>query len=553
MHEPHPSRAHTRVNPLRFIDVRSVCFSIAAASGLIFRPDAAGQSPATTDPALKIELVAQGLSTNFDSIVSAFCFLDERTALVVNRADGTIRRVDLIDGQVVGPGAVVANLDIVSATPGDNQSEFGVQGLIADPNFAQNGLIYARFDESPVPGSDYPQSSLTPGVAGSSSVIWVFSWNERALAGFPRGAPSTRVIRSSPNVFKFHHGGPLVFLPDGTLLASYGNQRLSFDLGINTAATSNFQDVGVIVRLNVDGSIPSDNPFASAPGVPNNARAWYSYGWRNAFGMAVDPLTGKLWATDNGESIFDELNVVSPGMNGGSLAITGPLGHQRQTVTNPTLQTLPGSFYRDPVFSWYQTCGVTGIAFLAKSALGPGYRDRVIVGEYNWHYLWWMKLNPARDGLSLNHPGLQDRVDDRLSFTTNPVGTEAQELLLAINVGGNFNGVVCMNVGPDGLVYMITANGKMFRLSKKCWADIADDAGNVLPGIGVNGGINEGDYNAFFAADGFFFQAGMGPSGIGESCDIADDAGNSPRQGPNAGVNEGDYNAFFNAFFVPCV
>jgi hypothetical protein len=90
-------------------------------------------------------------------------------------------------------------------------------------------------------------------------------------------------------------------------------------------------------------------------------------------------------------------------------------------------------------------------------------------------------------------------------------------------------------------------------------ADIADDQGNPLPGpVGVtNGGVNEGDFNAFFSADGFFAQSAMGTGGVGMFCDIADDQG-TPKPpfgnptGSNNGVNEGDYNAFFNNFFLPC-
>lgn len=91
-------------------------------------------------------------------------------------------------------------------------------------------------------------------------------------------------------------------------------------------------------------------------------------------------------------------------------------------------------------------------------------------------------------------------------------------------------------------------------------ADIADDQGNPLPGSpGVpNGGVNEGDYNCFFSAAGFFNQAAAGPAAVGNFCDIADDQG-TPKPpfgtplGSNNGVNEGDFNCFFNALFSPCV
>jgi len=91
-----------------------------------------------------------------------------------------------------------------------------------------------------------------------------------------------------------------------------------------------------------------------------------------------------------------------------------------------------------------------------------------------------------------------------------------------------------------------------------CPADIAFDDGTPLnqPTIASNTGVNEGDYNCFFAANGFFNQSAIGPAAIGDFCDIAFDDGtplNQPTIASNNGVNEGDYNCFFNSFFVPCL
>lgn len=87
-------------------------------------------------------------------------------------------------------------------------------------------------------------------------------------------------------------------------------------------------------------------------------------------------------------------------------------------------------------------------------------------------------------------------------------------------------------------------------------ADIADDSGNPLPSNLPNNGLNEGDYNAFFGADGFFSQASLGPAAIGATCDIACDSGEPlptlPAACTNNGVNEGDFNCFFNFLFLPC-
>ncbi len=132
-------------------------------------------------------------------------------------------------------------------------------------------------------------------------------------------------------------------------------------------------------------------------------------------------------------------------------------------------------------------------------------------------------------------------------------------------------------LGDDGYFYVgarlknsptttatLTSNASLIRIryeTPRCSpADIANDQGTPLPGPAnvPNGGVNEGDFNCFFAADGFFAQAALGPTAIGSFADIADDQG-TPKPpfgnptGANNGVNEGDYNCFFNNFFIPCV
>ncbi|HEX2836849.1 MAG TPA: PQQ-dependent sugar dehydrogenase, partial [Phycisphaerales bacterium] len=71
-----------------------------------------------------------------------------------------------------------------------------------------------------------------------------------------------------------------------------------------------------------DGSAPADNPFfavgaALGGEAGSNVQKIYSYGHRNGFGMAFDPVAGHLWETENADDAFSELNRVVPGMNGG--------------------------------------------------------------------------------------------------------------------------------------------------------------------------------------------------------------------------------------------
>ena len=87
---------------------------------------------------------------------------------------------------------------------------------------------------------------------------------------------------------------------------------------------------GIILRLNDDGSGAGDNPFFAAGAamggeVGANIQKIFSYGHRNGFGMAFDPISGALWETENGDDAFSELNRVVPGMNGGWIQIAGPV------------------------------------------------------------------------------------------------------------------------------------------------------------------------------------------------------------------------------------
>ncbi len=98
---------------------------------------------------------------------------------------------------------------------------------------------------------------------------------------------------------------------------------------------------GVILRLNDDGTSPTDNPFfdlgRSIGGeIGQNVERIFAYGIRNSFGMSFDPLSGSLWQQENGEDAFDEINRVERGMNSGWIQIAGPVsrvGEFRQIET----------------------------------------------------------------------------------------------------------------------------------------------------------------------------------------------------------------------------
>jgi Glucose / Sorbosone dehydrogenase/Putative Ig domain len=205
----------------------------------------------------------------------------------------------------------------------------------------------------------------------------------------------------------------------------------------------------VILRLNGDGSVPSDNPFFSQGG---NLAKYYAYGIRNSFGLDFDPLTDDLWMTENGLDSFDEINLVEPGFNSGWEKLMGPDARNSNNATD--LFTIAGSHYTDPKFSWLNTVGPTAIVFLDSTSLGSQYENDAFVGDINNGNLYRFKLNGMRNGFIFSGAGLADRVADN--------NAELQETI----IGEGFAGITDLKVGPDGRLYVVSfGDGKIYAIS----------------------------------------------------------------------------------------
>jgi hypothetical protein len=177
---------------------------------------------------------------------------------------------------------------------------------------------------------------------------------------------------------------------------------------------------------------------------------------RNSFGLAIDPVTGDLWDTENGPDSYDEVNRIPAGTNSGWNRIMGPDGRDPQGVAD--LFAMPGgaSVYSDPEFSWLQTIAPTAIVFPAGSALGAAYDDVALVGDVNLGQIYRFPLNGSRDAfdaaaLPVN---LQDLVADS--------ATERNQLRL----GQGFGGVTDLKIGPDGALYVVGIGiGTIYRIA----------------------------------------------------------------------------------------
>jgi glucose/arabinose dehydrogenase len=164
----------------------------------------------------------------------------------------------------------------------------------------------------------------------------------------------------------YHVGGSLQFGPDGRLYLGVGD-------GTHAPNSQSMSTVfGKILRINRDGSIPTDNPFYDA-GDPSNIDEIWAYGLRNPFRMAFDKATGKLWVGDVGgnsdATAYEEVNVVGAGQNFGWPLCEGPLTGPKAGAECPAGQGIVG-----PVHVYTHTIG-GGCCSNRSITGGEIYRD----------------------------------------------------------------------------------------------------------------------------------------------------------------------------------
>ena len=376
-------------------------------------------APSLTDPALRVEAVVSGLA-----LPTTMAFIGDNDILVLQKNDGKVRRV--VDG-------VLQETEVLDLAV-DSASEHGLLGIALHPDFADNGFLYLYYTAS---------STQNDNGGAAANRVDKFHWDGSALTAEPGNPILSLPVTPGPN----HNGGIILFGPDDKLYVVNGDLNRNgkvqnFPNGPDPDSTSG------IYRLNHDGTAAADNPF-SAQGAPLDK--YFAYGIRNSFGMAFDPVTNKLWDTENGATTYDEINLVEPGFNSGWESIMGP--DSRNAANAPDdLFVIPGSHYADPKFSWFNTVGPTAIVFLNSTALGVEYENDVFVGDINNGRIYHFVPNANRDGFVLAG-GLADLVAEKAS--------DLAPLIFATGFGG----VTDLKVGPDGYLYVVSlGDGAIYRI-----------------------------------------------------------------------------------------
>lgn len=186
-------------------------------------------------------------------------------------------------------------------------------------------------------------------------------------------------------------------------------------------------------------------------------RLYYAYGIRNSFGLDFDPVTGRLWETENGPQDGDEINLVEPGFNSGWNEIYGFSTSLKTFSTNELVTFENKGHYEEPKLVWAKSTGLTSIVFLDTDKLGKSYRNDIFVGSVHNGHIYHFKLNKERTDLALPR-ALAKR------YIQNLINLGAEEVVFASGLGG----ITDLTEGPDGYLYMVSiAEGKIFRILPK--------------------------------------------------------------------------------------
>lgn len=308
-----------------------------------YEPAFAGQTraPGVKSPfELEVTVVAEGLNSPW-----AFEFLPDERVLVTERP-GTLRIIER-DGSISEP---VKGLPPVLA-----EGQGGLLDVALHPDFANNRTIYWSYAE--------PRGDEGSGTALAKGVL------VESAAG--AAVEQVEVIFRQQPTFpsNFHFGSRIVFTGDGKLFLTLGERAVPDGMVQSQDLASHF---GKVVRLNLDGSIPEDNPFV---GRDDAKPEIWSYGHRNVQAAALDPQ-GHLWTIEHGPLGGDELNKPQPGANYGWPVISYGINYNGEKI-GEGITAQDGM--EQPVYYWDPVIAPSGALFYTGEMF-PEWQGNLFIG-----------------------------------------------------------------------------------------------------------------------------------------------------------------------------
>jgi glucose/arabinose dehydrogenase len=246
----------------------------------------------------------------------------------------------------------------------------GLLDVAVDPNFSENGLVYLSYAEAaeqqPADAREEKDPRLGEYQDLNDTVLKGLAVARGKLAG--NWLEDVTVIwRQEPKqIGRGHFGGRLLFAPDGKLFVTSGD-RQRFE-----PAQDMTSNLGKIVRINPDGSIPDDNPFVGQDGA--RADIW-TLGHRNQLGAAFRPGTSELWVHEMGPKGGDELNLIEKGKDYGWPQVSE--GKHYNDMDIPNHSEKPA--FRKPDYAWVPAISPAGLIFYTGDKI-KDWKGKALLG-----------------------------------------------------------------------------------------------------------------------------------------------------------------------------
>ena len=324
-------------------------------------------------------------------------------AMLITERPGRLR---IVRKGVLDPTPITGVPEIFAVNQG------GLMEVSLHPRFAENRFVYLTYSHGTNEANRTRVARATFDGKALRDLKVIFEVNQAKSGGQ-------------------HFGSRIIWLPDSTMLVAIGdggNPPVQLDGDLIRKQAQNLRSrLGKIVRLNDDGSIPKDNPFV---GRTNADPAIWSYGHRNIQGLAFDPATRRVWATEHGARGGDELNLAEAGKNYGWPIVTYSQEYSGGEISKE--RSRPGMV--DPKVYWTPSPAPSGLAFYNGDKV-PEWKGKLFSGEL-----------VSRD---------VRRID--LDEKGNVKGQQT------ISIGQRVRDV---RQGPDGFLYVLTdeQNGQLIRL-----------------------------------------------------------------------------------------
>jgi aldose sugar dehydrogenase len=396
-------------------------------------------TPIIHDPNLKVEQVVEGLE-----LPTTMAFLGPDDILVLEKDKGTVQRI------VNGIMQEEPVLDVNVA----NALERGMLGIDVANSVNDKGehttYVFLYYSEAEEEGKDICPDfgEFCTGVDALGNRLYRYELINNKLV-------NPKLLLDLPAIPNRHNGGPVVVGPDENVYVVLGDHDLEIQAQ-NIASAEEPDGTSGIHRVTQNGEVVDGKGLL---GDEQPLNKYYAYGIRNSFGMDFDPVTGKLWDTENGPSKGDEINLVEPGFNSGWKSVSGMSSDSDDFNPEADLVSFGGKGkYSDPEFVWAahgdigSVVGPTALKFFDSDKLGTKYQNDMFVGDVHNGRIYHFDLNNERTGLILDGM-LADKVAD--------VDSENENIIFADGVGS----ITDIEVGPDGYLYVVSIGlGKIFKI-----------------------------------------------------------------------------------------